>query len=506
MAPHCNHCDSSSQYPPVCCVHNTESQPLLGHHAHSSQQAPPPPEYCIDMNGGDSKGAYYAPAPTHNHQCTCLHDNYSRSRKNKCARFLFFFVFFVLAYNFLNRMIFSDPHHHHEGPWSANNELDALSNDSNNLNYDHCRDNAIDWDGPSTFTTEVKNFRLKIGQGNIFSRVNISTGPVALPTLHIIGEVSPYDNGSLNRKEIKPSAAHDDKIDIDYLGLHMEIVELDNQFDAQVWYDKREVVDPRDNQRYRACARLIFEIILPESFTQYGSISVDGPVVAINAHGLENVKFDRLHFGSSVGAISTRGRIQTDVFDANSNTGRVSTEAVQVATAGKPLDIQITTTTGSVQVTAETTDVDAAEENPHKVHVTTNTGRIELTVQPSTSSFSIDAKHGNLDIQTHAKTGSIDATVLLASQDQILTLSSKTNTGSIRTHISDEFLGHFDISTKWGSTRVQPAKDSKSTIAYEKSNAREKVGTKVLDDQEGEVKGLIEISTSTGSTSLEFIN
>ncbi|KAG0367364.1 hypothetical protein BGX24_003269 [Mortierella sp. AD032] len=488
MAHHCNHSDSGSQYPPVCCVHNTESQPLLGHHAHpqyqQQQQHPvPPPEYCIDMNGGDSKGAYYASAPAH-HQ------------HNQCRKF-----------------IYVPDHHNHGGRWNANDsKLDALASDSGNLSFDRCRDNAIAWDGPSTFTTEVKNFRLKIGQGNIASHVKISTGPVALPTLHILGEVSPYDDdeddSKLNRKEIKPSAAHDGKISIDYLGIHVAIIEEDNQFDAQVWYDNREVVDPRDKQHYRACARLVLEIILPESFTQYGSISVDGPVVAIDAFGLENVKFDRLHFGSSVGEISTHGRIQTDVLDAKSETGRIRADSVGVATAGKPLDIQVTTSTGSVQVTAETTDVDAAEENPHKIHLDTNTGRIDLTVQPSTTtpSSSVDSKHGHLDISTIAKTGSIDSTITLASKDQILVLKSKTNTGSIRTHISDEFLGHFGLTTTWGSTRVEPAKGSESIFTYEKLNAREKIGTKTLQRGGDEFKGSIEISTNTGSASLEFTN
>ncbi|KAF9912722.1 hypothetical protein EC991_009458 [Linnemannia zychae] len=504
MAHHCNHSDSVSQYPPVCCVHNTENQPLLGHHAHASQQAPPP-EYRLDMNGGDSKGAYYASAPAYQHQCTCVHDNHSRIRKNKCIRFLFFFVFFAIAYNFLNRMFFFDPHHRHGGPWNTNSKLDSHSNDINNVGFDHCRDNAIEWDGPSSFTTEVKNFHLNIGDGNIVSQVNISTGPVAAPTLHILGKVSPFDGDNLNRKDIKPSAARDEKISIDYLGLHVEIVESDNNFDAQVWYDKRDLIDPRDHQRYSACARLSFEIILPESFTEYGSISVDGPIVTIDAYRLDNVKFDRVHLTSTIGSISTRGRIQTDVLDASSHLGSVTTDVVQVATAGKPLDIHVASITGSVQVTAETTDVDAAEENPHKVHLNTDTGRIGLTLQPATSS-SVDTKHGNVDVKTHTKTGSTEVSIRLASQDQILTLKSKSETGSIRTNISDEFLGHFGLSTNWGSLRIQPAKDSKSTITYEKLTTREKTGTKTLDGQEGEVKGSIEMSANTGSVSLEFTN
>ncbi|KAF8945301.1 hypothetical protein BGZ47_002933 [Haplosporangium gracile] len=522
MAAHCNNSNSSSQFPSVCCVHNTESQPLLGHHnAHHAssgsqyQYQSPPPAYHVDMTGNNKNGHCNCQQHYHHHhhhrhrhhsdnQSDCSR---SSSEGGHCGGILivmfFIFIYFI---SFIQSSNSSGP----SGPWNAAsssttakiNGLDLLSNDNNNLNFDRCRDNAIDWDGPSTFTTEFKNFRLKIGQGNIFSRVNISTGAVALPTLRILGEVSPFEDVV---KYNKPAAARGEKIDIDYLGLHVAIVEEDNQLDAQIWYDNREVVDPRDRQHYRACARLFFEVILPETFTSYGSITIDGPVVVINAQHLENVKFDLLHFGSSVGEISTRGRIQSDVFDAKSNTGRIHAETIQVATPSKPLDVQVTSITGAVYLTAETTDVDASEENPHKVHISTNTGHIELTVQPSIKSSAIDTKHGNLDISTTAVTGSIDTTIVLASQDQILTLVSKTNTGSNRNHVSDAFLGHFGLSTKWGSTRVDPAKDSKSTITYEKLNAREKIGTKALEGVEG-AAGSIEISTVTGNTGLEFIN
>ncbi|KAF9339657.1 hypothetical protein BGZ91_005175 [Linnemannia elongata] len=532
MATHCNNSNSSSQFPSVCCVHNTESQPLLGHHSghHTSgssqyQHQPPPPDYYVDMSGNNKGGHCTSSHAPFQQQCHCQqhyhnhhHHRHHSDNQSDCSRTsrqrdttrcggILIGLFFVFFFIFVSST--GSGHSRPSGPWNAAsgstaanlNGLDLLSNDSNNLNFDRCRDNAIEWDGPSTFTTDAKNFRLKIGEGNIFSRVNISTGPVALPTFHILGEVSPYED---NVKNSKPTISRREKVNIDYLGLHVEIVEMDNQFDAQVWYDNREVVDPRDGQHYRACARLYVEVILPESFTSYGSITIEGPVVVINAHDLENVKFDSLHFGSSVGEISTRGRIQSDIFDAKSNTGRIRAEAVQVATAGKPLDIQISSIIGGVQLTAETTEVDASEENPHKVHVSTETGRIELTVQPSTSS-AIDTKHGNLDISTTAVTGSIDSTISLASQDQILTLTSKTNTGSIRSHISDAFLGHFALSTKWGSAHVEPARDSKSTITYEKVNAREKIGSKTLEGAES-VAGLIEISTIAGSTSLEFTN
>ncbi|KAG0286218.1 hypothetical protein BGZ96_009634 [Linnemannia gamsii] len=539
MADHCNNSNSSSQHPSVCCVHNTETQPLLGyhngHHASGSQyQAPPPPAYYVDMSGNSNKGGCYTPshAPDVQRQCYCQqqhchghgHQHQQQQHHNQqthgereerdgsgCCLLIFALLFVILMVNptvLFHRYSFTGFWNNAGAPGSSTastsmNSLDLLTNDSDNLSFDRCRDNAINWDGPSTFTTEVRNFRLKIGQGNIFSRVNISTGPVAFPTLHILGEVSPYED---ELKSIKPAAptAHGEKIDIDYLGLHIAIVEEDNQLDTQIWYDNREVVDPRDGQHYRACARLFLEVILPESYTSYGAISVDGPLVVINTHDLENVKFDRLHFGSTVGEISTHGRVHADVFDAKSNTGRIRAETVQVATTGKPLDIQVYSITGSVQVTAETTDVDASEENPHKIHVSTNTGPVKLTVQPSSSSSS--SKHGNLDISTTASTGAIENTINLASQEQILTLTSKTNTGSIRNHISDAFLGHFSLSTKWGSTIIKPAKGSKSTITYEKLSAREKVGTKELSGSPEGAIGSIVMSTSTGSTDLQFTN
>ncbi|KAF9086247.1 hypothetical protein BGX29_001495, partial [Mortierella sp. GBA35] len=342
-----------------------------------------------------------------------------------------------------------------------------------------------------------------IGNGNIGSRVNITTGPVALPTLHILGKVSPYeDDGSKQSNKV----AHGDKVDIDYLGLHVAITEEGNQFEASVWYDDRTVVDPRDGQKYKACARLFFEVILPVSFTHYGSISIDGPVVVINAQDLENVKFDGLHFESSVGEIMTRNRIHADVFDAKSHTGRVRAESVQVSTAGKPLDVKVTSITGRVELTAEASEVAATEEIFHQVHVNTNTGSISLNVRPAAGTTGRhDTKPGNLDIVTRAQTGSIETNIVLASKDQILALKSDTRAGSIRHHISDAFLGHFALSTNWGSTRVQPARDSKSTISYEKLNAREKIGVKTLGG-EGVEAGSIDVRTSTGSVTLEFTN
>lgn len=75
MAAHCNNSNSSSQFPSVCCVHNTESQPLLGHHSghHASgssqyQHQTPPPAYYVDMTGNNKGGhCTSSHAPVHQH-------------------------------------------------------------------------------------------------------------------------------------------------------------------------------------------------------------------------------------------------------------------------------------------------------------------------------------------------------------------------------------------------------------------------------------------------------
>ncbi|KAF9934270.1 hypothetical protein FBU30_002688 [Linnemannia zychae] len=441
--------------------------------------------------------------------CDHRHCHSESEKQRRCTLLSIILITLFMYFVVIPRFIFP------RGPWftsnnndksASSNSLNSLTNESNSFSFDRCRDNAIEWDGPSSFTTEAKNFRLKIDKGNIYSRVNITTGPVTSPTLRITGEVTPLEQDSKVTKPTALSSAHDEKIDIDYLGLHIVIVEEANQFDAQVWYDDRQATDPRDGEHYRACARMFFEVILPESYAQYESITIDGPVVVIHAQNLENVKFDRLHFSSSVGSISTHGRIQADIYDAKSNTGHINADNVQVATAGKPLDIHATSVTGSVQLTAESTAVATNEEIFHKIHATTNTGQVEVTVRPAGSTIhSADSKPGDLDILTRAITGSVGTTVILASKDQTLSFKSSTITGSIRSYISDEFLGKFDVSTKWGSAHVQPVKDSKSTITYQKTNAREKVGTKTLDGSEG-TQGSIELKTSTGGSTLVFIH
>lgn len=74
MADQCNNINSSSQHPSVCCVHNTETQPLLGHHHghHASgsqyQHQAPPPAYYVDMRGNNNKDGCYTPSNVH-HQC-----------------------------------------------------------------------------------------------------------------------------------------------------------------------------------------------------------------------------------------------------------------------------------------------------------------------------------------------------------------------------------------------------------------------------------------------------
>ncbi|KAG0279873.1 hypothetical protein BGZ97_009493, partial [Linnemannia gamsii] len=186
MVDHCNNSNSSSQHPSVCCVHNTENQPLLGyhpgHHASGSQypSQAPPPAYYVDMSGNNNKGGCYTPshAPNVHHQCYCQqhhHDHHSHSHghqyhgereeedNNGYWKFIVAIVFIV----FILGPAFNSSHFQLNGlsnnadasgrpttTSSSKSGLDLLTNDSGNLNFDRCRDNAINWDGPSTFTTE----------------------------------------------------------------------------------------------------------------------------------------------------------------------------------------------------------------------------------------------------------------------------------------------------------------------------------------------------------------
>src|SRR5690554_5070442 len=56
---------------------------------------------------------------------------------------------------------------------------------------DKCRDNLVPWKGPSHFETKANNIQLKVGKGNLATKVDVLTnGKVHHPTIEIHANVT----------------------------------------------------------------------------------------------------------------------------------------------------------------------------------------------------------------------------------------------------------------------------------------------------------------------------
>jgi len=369
--------------------------------------------------------------------------------------------------------------------------------------HDVCKDHAVDWEGPSTFSTSAKNFKLKTGKGNLASQVKIIKGDVSEPTLRLSGKVTPT-----GEEEIKKQ----NTFEVVVQGVHLEISESKEEFDALLWFEDRWVDedDSHSHGRYKACARFEIEIVVPESFTEYGSITVDGGVIVIDAsEQLSDVSFKLFKVRSAVGHFISRGLILADQFRASVDTGKMEVAAVQSgAVLQGPLDIEAKVTTGHLYFGVKTAPVSSSSfiaSAEHHVEVATITGEVKVEVSPATGKSSKDASVVDLNLSTSSKTGSVQQTITLEN-DQLLYLRSSVSTGSLKTQVSDNFLGHFTLETHLGSTLVNENPFSESEVVYEKRTPRIKEGNKHLENKgdNKDSRGSIDVKTSLGSVSLAF--
>ncbi|KAG0350118.1 hypothetical protein BGZ54_004013, partial [Gamsiella multidivaricata] len=358
-----------------------------------------------------------------------------------------------------------------------------------------CSKHMIDWTAPSPFSTDAPNFQLRFGKGSFGSKVKLHQGQVSQPTLLVSGKISPMDNkdGSMN------SMDSDTKI-VD-LGLHIEIKESKDLFEAFIWFEDRIVHD--GHNRYRACASLEIDIIFPDSLKRYKSVVIDGAVTSILTYDL-NIAFDKLDFSSQVGDLVSKGYLAADELKLAYSTGKIEIESVQVASEDKPLNVDIHTNTGKATVNVETAAVSKDEQKEHRILVTAQTGAVVVDVRPKSTELPEGKKAGDLDIYTRTNTGAVRNTISLANEEQALRLSSRSSTGSVGATVSDAFVGRFYLQTSVGSTRVKAAEGSESKIEYEKQTSQTKTGVK--GGKESENHGSIELHSSVGAVTLEFLS
>lgn len=335
------------------------------------------------------------------------------------------------------------------------------------------------------------------------SKVNILTAQVNEPTLKLTAYVSPDDNEG--QDFTVPISQPADKLNIksvikiDHLGLNLEIIDDEDLFDVQIWYENHSAHTPEGHE-YHACARVEVQVLFPESYTSYKELTISGPVVDIRANNLDNIRFDLLAFGVAVGNVVATNNLLADDFLAEVKTGRVEIESVEAATKDAPLKVAANVVTGHATVHAKTKPAQKA----HEVIVASNTGSVQVTVSTSSSSSSSSVnKPADLNIQAKSKVGSVRANVQLESRQQLLRLDASSNTGSVSAQISDEFSGRLHVETRLGSTYVKEASGSESKIEYQKQTGQVKDGVKRFRDEEVQ-EGEVDLKSTLGRVVLEF--
>ncbi|KAG0090734.1 hypothetical protein BGZ93_001508 [Podila epicladia] len=488
--------NSGSVFEPICCVHtpegNPEARPLLGHHSHSGSQQP-----INTISTNNEKGL---PIPVQDGYRAC---QAAKKKKQKLIKKLA--ALLLLGYLFFSYILPAYDNHNsrHRGRHHIvySNDMENASSGDTIYHGDECRTYAVEWDGPSTFSTNSERFHLSLGKGNLASKVTVQTAAVNEPTLKLTAYVSPEDTDGDGRVAPVPGKRYngDDKsvIKIERLGLNLEIVDDEDLFNAQIWFDDRTAHTPAGHA-YRACARLEVLVLLPESYTHYKDLQINGVVADIRANGLDKVKFGNIDFNAAVGSVVTTDQLSADKFTAVVKTGHVEVASVEAATESKPLKVVADVATGHATVHAKTKPANTA----HDVLVQSNTGSVQLTVSPSSSSSSSD-KPADLNLHAATKVGSVRAVVSLESRHQVLRLDAGSNTGSVNAQVSDDFSGHLRVETKLGSTYVKEASGSESKIEYQKQTGQVKEGVKLFKGEES-VEGHLELKSSLGRVSLEF--
>ncbi|KAF9361230.1 hypothetical protein BGX34_007260 [Mortierella sp. NVP85] len=370
-----------------------------------------------------------------------------------------------------------------------------------------CMHRAVEWDGPTTFITDADHFRLKLGPF-FGSKLKIySSNTVQQPTFFLHGRLSPMKESQVEQS-IQGNVTR-----ISHLGLHIELIDLNDVLDVNIWFEDRWVEDTPF--RYRSCAELNLDLVLPETFTSYGSITLRGQVASVQLYDLDNVAFESLDLETAVGEVISHGDLRADLLNVKVETGKSELESVRVAHGddddSQPLNVNVETTSGHIKLALVANFVNEEEARPHQVTATSITGATSVEIRSPTNegkqpiSLPEGKKPGDLEVQTTAKTGTVRTVVHLYNEDQVLNLISKTHTGAVSALISDEFLGRFSTQTSWGSTHVQPARGSDSVIKFIRQTMNVKIGEKTKrDGGDSDPKGRIELQSDLGRVNLEF--
>ncbi|KAG0090735.1 hypothetical protein BGZ92_002314 [Podila epicladia] len=470
------------------------------------------PDHLIDSGPSTLYHLYnekhgFLPAPVQNDQP----GKASKKKKNLLKKFLLVVLVLLgyLFYKFLLPLYIGLPFYHHDHDHGHDSIIigDTCSHDTGALllREDICRANSIPWNGPSTFSTASDRFLLTIGKGNMAARVRVQTSPhVQEPTLKIAGYVSPVgdDNEDMDPVAVTPTNS-EPKTNIEHQGVTVHITEDGYAYEIQIQYHDRVLRAP-SGDKYCACARLDLQVLLPESYTRYSQLIINGAMAEIEVFGVDNIRFGELWFEVGVGNVISSGELVVDALAVDVKTGNIDIKSVEAATKRAPLAVVAEAVTGDVTLHARTKPAGAA----HDLRATSKTGSVKVTVTPASSSFSsLPWLSKPADLKIHAATveGSVRALVELESRAQTLRLDATSSTDSASALISDDFSGRFHVESQSEEANVYEADESESVITYEKQTSSVKEGVKSFSGETPQ-EGHVSLKSSLGLVVLEFTN
>ncbi|KAI8603696.1 hypothetical protein EDD21DRAFT_368336 [Dissophora ornata] len=388
---------------------------------------------------------------------------------------------------------------------------------------DQChKDDLIPWNGPSQFETTATNIDFRFGKGNMFTSVKIlSNNDIEYPTIVVHANVSKthgedrgeeFQNDELVVLDANTKEVH-------HHGLHIHVREDDSGFEIGFWADEyiyhghnhSDHPSHYPHHRRKFCVTLEAQIFLPESFTKFGRLSIEGKVMDLSARDVANIAFEKLEVTSTVGEIVFQDNVIASHFSAMVTSGAVTVHSI-TAPAGSPLKARVWTTVGAIAVNVVLPQISVgAEDQKHEVSIATTTGAVQLDVKPANTDGSIEnTVPGEAHIDTNSEVGQIRSLVELA-DGQVLFLDSRSTTGHIEATIGDKFLGTLQLQTDMGSTSVIEANYSASEIEFQKNTSRQKIGRKHLkkdqngDDDADENEGEIVLRSGFGRAELIFV-
>ncbi|KAF9932105.1 hypothetical protein FBU30_008919 [Linnemannia zychae] len=370
---------------------------------------------------------------------------------------------------------------------------------------DRCFRHLIPWNGPTAIVADAADsIDVIFDKGDMTSSIEVVTSDnVYKPTLLIDAWVTKnYPHDPHDEMAVKGLEVHVTTED----GWVKVILSSEDNTGRRGWPHKKKF-----------CAKVHVKIVFPSTLRIYGRLSVTGIVATIDVRDVSQIAFEGVRLRTTVGDVNlhdpeAKGGLQTKSLDIYSVTGAIQIASTQ-STPGNGLRLNLEANVGSLRLNATTNPIKtlsgmASEELRHNLILKTNTGAIDANVHPGAGYHFMSSKEsvvGDVYIDGETNVGHIGTTIVLASK-QVLHQELVGNTGSVKSTISDNYLGTIDVRTDFGHAQVHEAIGSPSRIEYEVHTKTVLVGRKILKEEGGgEAKGAMNLHSRFGGVGVTFM-